>query len=282
MYPIGINTLLFASPFTNENVALFSKFSAWGFDTVEIAVEDPSKLDAQLIKRSLESHNLHCLSVCAVMSQDRDLRGTTTQQQTAVHYIKATLDFAKQLGAEMLIGPLYSSVGRAEAVPENDQALQRETVAGHLKNLCSYAKEKQLKLAIEPLNRFETDFINTCDQALSLIEKVDSDNLYLHLDTFHMNIEEKHPGEAIKKAGSRLALLHACGSDRGTPGIDHTDWKEISTALRSIRYTGQLVIESFTPEVKIIAKAASIWRIIDGPAEKIAKDGLKFLRKQFV
>jgi D-psicose/D-tagatose/L-ribulose 3-epimerase len=97
-----------------------------------------------------------------------------------------------------------------------------------------------------------------------------------------MNIEEKHLGEAIKKAGSRLALLHTCGSDRGIPGKDHTDWNAIKDALHSINYKGQLVIESFTPEVKLIAKAASIWRPIDGSAEVIAREGLKFLKAHFV
>ena len=281
MYSIGINTFLFSSPFTNESVELFSKFSDWGFDTVEIAAEEPSKLDTVFIKTSLQKHKLKCLSVCAAMGPDRDLRGTIKQQQTALHYLKEALDFAEQVGAEIVAGPLYSCVGRAGVVSESEYASQEKTVIGHLKNLCSYAEEKGLKLAIEPLNRFETDFINTCEQALSLIEKVGNNSLYLHLDTFHMNIEEKHLGEAIRKTGSRLVLLHACGSDRGTPGMDHTDWVEIYKALESINYKGQLVIESFTPEVKVIAKAASIWRTIDGSGERIAKEGLKFLKKQF-
>ncbi len=282
MYSIGINTFLFVSPFTNESVELFAKFSDWGFDTVEVAAEEPCKLDAVLIKASLEKHKLRCLSVCAVMGPDRDLRGTIKQQQTALHYLKEALDLSKQVGAEILAGPLYSSVGRAEAVAESEYALQEKTVIQHLKNLCNCAEEKGIKLAIEPLNRFETDFINTCEQGLALIEKVGNNSLYLHLDTFHMNIEEKHLGEAIKKAGSRLGLLHACGSDRGAPGMDHTDWTGIYKALQSINYKGQLVIESFTPEVKVIAKAASIWRTIDGSGERIAKEGLKFLKKQFV
>jgi D-psicose/D-tagatose/L-ribulose 3-epimerase len=181
----------------------------------------------------------------------------------------------------LVVGPLYSCVGRADAVTAKEYALQEQTVVKHLKELCKYAAANKIKLAIEPLNRFETDFINTCEQGLSLIEKVGSDWLYLHLDTFHMNIEEKHLGEAIIKAGDRLALLHACGSDRGTPGWDHTNWDDIKRALETINYKGQLVIESFTPEVKLIAKAASIWRTIDDSGETIAREGLKFLRGKF-
>lgn len=281
MYPIGINTFLFTSPFTNESVGLFATFAEWGFDTVEIAAEDPLTLDAAIIKAALQKHNLRCISVAAAFGPDRDLRGTPQQQVTAFKYIKDVLDFTKAIGGELVVGPLYSSVGRANAVSASDYALQEQIVVTHLKELCKYAAEQKMKLAIEPLNRFETDFINTCQQGLNLIEKVGSDALYIHLDTFHMNIEEKHLGEAIKKAGQRLALVHACGSDRGTPGWDHTNWDDIKQALESINYKGQLVIESFTPEVKVIAKAASIWRTIDGGGEIIAREGLKFLQQHF-
>ncbi len=281
MYSIGINTFLFTSPFTNESAALFTTFAQWGFDTVEIAAENPLQLNASVVKAALVKSNLRCISVAAAFGPDRDLRGTHEQQQTSLQYIKDCIDFTKAIGGELVVGPLYSSVGRADAVSASDYALQEETVVTHLKELCKYAASKEIKLAIEPLNRFETDFINTCEQGLNLIEKVASDSLYLHLDTFHMNIEEKHLGKAVIKAGDRLALLHACGSDRGTPGWDHTNWDDIETALEKINYNGQLVIESFTPEVKVIAKAASIWRTIDGSGETIAREGLKFLRAQF-
>jgi D-psicose/D-tagatose/L-ribulose 3-epimerase len=94
-----------------------------------------------------------------------------------------------------------------------------------------------------------------------------------------MNIEEKFAAEAIRKAGRHLGHLHACGSDRGTPGNDHTDWTSIAQALRDIRYQGDVVIESFTPDVKVIARAAAIWRRIEPTREEIAVKGLKFLRK---
>jgi D-psicose/D-tagatose/L-ribulose 3-epimerase len=102
---------------------------------------------------------------------------------------------------------------------------QWRTVVKHLKTLSAYAGDKGKKVCLEPLNRFETDFINTCDQALNMLADVGSPNLLLHLDTFHMNIEEKNQAAAIRKAGKLLGHFHACGSDRGTPGNDHIDWK---------------------------------------------------------
>jgi len=278
MKVIGINTFLFTSPFTSESIGWLDKFASWGFDSVEIAIENPEDIDAALVNKSLQKNKFRCDTVCGVMMTERDLRGTSDQQQSALKYLKGTMDVMQQIGAKMLVGPLYSSVGRADAVTDEDYKSQWSTVVKHLKELCDYAKLKGLTLAIEPLNRFETDFINTCAQGLKLISDVNKDNLFIHLDTFHMNIEEKDPAAAIRKAGKKLGLLHACGTDRGTPGNDHTDWNKIVKALKDINYDGQLVIESFTKEVKSIARAAAIWRDVEISGEEIAVKGLAFLR----
>ncbi len=112
-----------------------------------------------------------------------------------------------------------------------------------------------------------------------MVKDVESPALGIHLDTFHMNIEEKDPAEAIRRAGKNLYHFHACGSDRGTPGKDHTDWKSIASALKKIGYRQDVVIESFTPDVLVIAKAASIWREMEPNKNDIAIEGVKFLRK---
>ena len=118
------------------------------------------------------------------------------------------------------------------------------------------AKPAGVTLNLEVVNRFETNLLNTTAQGLAFIEESGSDNIFLHLDTFHMNIEEKNQAKAIRKAGDQLAHLHACGSDRGTPGNDHIAWPEIIKALKAVKYEGDVVIESFTDQVKSIAKAA--------------------------
>jgi D-psicose/D-tagatose/L-ribulose 3-epimerase len=155
-------------------------------------------------------------------------------------------------------------------------------VVKNLKTLAAYAQKRGKQICMEPLNRFETDFINTCDQALKMVKAVGSPALKLHLDTFHMNIEEKCQAAAIRKAGKLLGHFHACGSDRGTPGNDHIDWKSIAKALKDVRYQGDVVIESFTTDVKVIARAAAIWRRIEPTRNEIAVKGVKFLRKTLV
>jgi D-psicose/D-tagatose/L-ribulose 3-epimerase len=278
----GINTFLFTSPFNNDSVSLFPLFKKWGFDSVEIALEDTSHINPRLIKAALDQHGLTCSSICAAMGPGRDLRGTKEEQSTAVSYLQSVIDVMPILGCPILVGPLYSSVGRAEPVSEKDYQMQWNTVVTHLKNLAAYAEKKEVNLAIEPLNRYETDFINTAAQGLKMIADVDSNSLLLHLDSFHMNIEEKDLAKAILSAGDKLGHFHACGSDRGTPGGDHTNWNQISAALKQIDYQQQVVIESFTTDVKIIAKAASIWRKLEPSQEAIAVKGLAFLKDQLI
>src|SRR6266581_978992 len=275
----GINTFLFTSPFTNESTALFKTFKKWGFQTVEIPVEDIRHIDPAHVKAELDRYGLVCGSVCACMGPDRDLRGTAEQQKTGLDYMMKLIDQMVVLDCPSLIGPVYSAVGRADAVPANEYKQQWKTVVKNLKTLCQYAEKRGKQVCLEPLNRFETDFINTCDQALKMVKAVGSPALKVHLDTFHMNIEEKNQAAAIRKAGRLLGHFHACGSDRGTPGNDHIDWKPIAKALKDVGYKGDVVIESFTTDVKVIARAAAIWRVIEPTRNEIAVKGLKFLRK---
>jgi D-psicose/D-tagatose/L-ribulose 3-epimerase len=274
----GINTFLFTSPFTNESTKWFKTFKSWGFDSVEIAVEHTSHVDTAYLKSELDRNGLVSGTLCGAFGPGRDLRGTPEEQQGSLDYIHWLIDAMVALGSDTLVGPMYSAVGRAEFVPLKERKAQWKQVVKHLKTICKYAEKKNKMIALEPLNRFETDFINTCDQAIQMVKDVGSKALSIHLDTFHMNIEEKDPAAAIRKAGKLLGHLHACGSDRGTPGNDHIDWKSIAAALKKIGYKKDVVIESFTPDVLVIAKAASIWREMEPKKNDIAIKGVKFLK----
>ncbi len=278
---IGINSFLFVSPFTTASVKLFPKFKKWGFATVEIPIEDPSHIDPVKVKAAADQAGLAIGSVCACMGPGRDFRGTAAEQKTAMDYCKKLIDQAVILGCPSLIGPVYSVVGKADAVEPAAQKKEWALVVKNLKVLAKYAEQKGIMICVEPLNRFETDFLNTVDQALKLVKDVGSKALRIHLDTFHMNIEEKNQAAAIRKAGKLLVHFHACGSDRGTPGNDHIDWAPIVQALRDINYQGDVVIESFTTDVKVIARAAAIWRRMEPTTEEIATKGIKFLQKAF-
>jgi D-psicose/D-tagatose/L-ribulose 3-epimerase len=277
----GINTFLFTSPFTTESVKLFPMFKKWGFQTIEIPVEAPEHIDPAKVRAAADKHGLKIGSVCACMGPGRDLRGSAQDQKTASDYVRTLIDQAVVLGCPSIIGPIYSVVGLIGAHDDAEKARQFALVVKNLKPLAKYAEKKGVQLCIEPLNRFETDFCNTCDQGLKLVKAVGSKAVKLHLDTFHMNIEEKNQAASIIKAGKHLAHFHACGSDRGTPGNDHIDWQPIVKALRKIKYKGDVVIESFTTDVKVIARAAAIWRKMEPTRNEIATKGLANLKKFF-
>ena len=276
---IGINTFLFTSPFMDRSTRLFAQFKRWGFDSVEIAVEDPTHIDPRHIRGALDEHGLAAGTLCACFPPARDLRGTHQQQRDCKKYLRQLIEMMPTLGSRTLIGPLYSATGRAEMVSPQERQQQWRTVVKNLREVCAAAEDQGVQIAMEPLNRFETDFLNTVEQGLAMIADVDGPALKLLLDTFHMNIEEKDVPAAIRRAGRHVAHIHACGTDRGTPGNDHLNWAGIAAALRDISYDGDVVIESFTPDVKVIARAAAIWRQIEPSREHIAVRGLQFLRR---
>lgn len=275
----SINTVLFVSPFTNASTGLFRQFNRWGFDAVELLLEDPAHIDPAFVKRALDRHGLKCGSVAAAINPGRDLRGNATSQRHGVKYLCALLDQMVTLDARVLSGPVYSYVGRAEAYPAAEKKRHWQAVVKNLQIVTRYAEARGKLVCVEPLNRFETDFLNTIEQGLKLIADVGSPALKLHLDTFHANIEEKYQDEAIRRAGKHLGHIHACGCDRGTPGNDHINWKSIAAALKAIKYDGDIALESVTLDVPHIARSAGIWRRMEKTRDEIAYNGLKFLRK---
>jgi D-psicose/D-tagatose/L-ribulose 3-epimerase len=275
----SINTVLFVSPFTNASTQLFKSFKRWGFDAVELLIEDPTDIDPVLVKQELARCGLACGSVAAAINPQCDLRGTAASQRNGVKYLCQLIDQMVLLDTHVLGGPVYSYVGRATAYSPLEQKRHWQAVVKNLKTVAKYAAARGKLVCVEPLNRFETDFLNTIEQGLKLIQDVGSPNLKLHLDTFHANIEEKDQGAAIRRAGKHLGHIHACGCDRGTPGNDHIDWKSIAAALKAIKYDGDIALESVTLDVPRIARSAGIWRRMEPTRDEIARNGVKFLRK---
>ena len=277
----GINAFLFASPFTNKSVSHFSLFKELGFDGVELAYEKTGDFDPRVVLQALKENGLECCSVCGAYGPDRDLRGDQSAQETSKQYIKDCLDACHELECELFIGPHYSAVGRSQMESEEDKKQQWALVVKNLQELCQYAEKKGVYIAVEPLNRFETDFLNICADAKRLVNDVGSPMLKIHLDTFHMNIEEKSSMMAILDAGKLLYHFHASENDRGAPGTGAVDWKGVKDALVKIHYERYVVIESFTPDVEIIARAASIYRETEKNSLALATKGLAFLKALF-
>ena len=159
---------------------------------------------------------------------------------------------------------------------------QRALAVQGVQRAAEHARGAKVKLAVEPINRFETDLLNTVDQATDFLRRVGAENVGLLLDTFHMNIEERSIPDALRRAGDRVFHFHACANDRGTPGKDHLPWPSIVAALREIGYPGSVVIEAFNPAIREIARAVSLWRPLAASEDLLAQDGLNFLRQVFL
>ena len=279
---LGANTWIWASPLTDEALAeLAPRLRDWGFDLVELPVEQLGDWSPEHAAEVLAEHGLGA-SVCVAMAPGRELCGADAETvATTQAFLRECLDVAATVGSATIAGPIYASVGRTWRIsPDERRALYAELRA-NLAPVVDQGAQRGVKLALEPLVRYETSVINTVEQGLEVIDGLPPEGCGLLFDTYHANIEEKDTAAALRACGDRLAHFHASANDRGTPGTDNIDWPAVRDALQGIGYQGAAVIESFTAENETIATAASIWRPLASSQDAIAVDGLAFLRELF-
>ena len=277
---LGVNAWVWTSPVNTEEFGkLAPKVKQMGFDLIEFGIESTSDLDYARAATIARDNGLG-VSVCAAMGPDRDLiHADGSIRDNGMSYVRHCIDAAKTVGAANVVGPLYSAVGRTWQSTDEERKKDTDLLVDQLKKLSAYAGDQGVTLCVEPLNRFETSFMNLSQQAIEVVDRVGHPACGILLDTFHMNIEERSVGDAIRAAGKRLKHLHGCENDRGAPGSGHVPWNEVRDALKDVKYDGPVVIESFTSKVKTIARAAAIWRSFAPTQDALAADGLKFLRK---
>ena len=276
----GVNTWVWTSPLTTEKLKeLAPRIASFGFDWIEVPIEGLDDLEFAEGAEIIKAAGLKA-GACAAMGPDRDLiHPEAGILENGLNYLRACIDACETLGATNLVGPLYSAVGRTWQQTPAERAKDLDILVENLRVLAAYAGDHGVVLCVEPLNRFETSFINLAEQVIEVVDRVDHPSCQIMLDTFHMNIEEKSLGDAIRAVGPRLKQLHSCENDRGIPGSRNVTWDAVAQALKDINYDGPVVIESFTPEVKSIARAAAIWRQLAPSSDALAVEGLKFLKQ---
>ncbi len=276
--PIGISSFILASPFTDEGTGYFDYAREIGFEVFEVCVEDPARLHAGPLIEAARRTGMQ-VSVCGAFGPDRDVsHEDAAKRAQGVAYLQGCIDLAAAVGSPHVAGPMYSATGKARLLPPPQREQQRAWAIESLRQAADYAAERGVRLALEPLNRFETDLVNTVEQGLDLCRRTGRDNVGLMLDTFHMNIEEKSISEAMAIAGDRLFHMQVAENDRGTPGSGHVPWDEVFGALDKLGYGGSIVIESFLPTVASIARAVSLWRPVAASMDALARDGYAFVR----
>lgn len=273
----GVNTFIWAAEFDKSMLPLLPLIKEHGFDGVQVPLFRPADFIAADLRRGTELNGLEC-TVCPIFVDGLSLIGedAALRDKTRRH-LQTVIKLAAEAGSKTIAGPLYCPVGylpgRRRNADEWNWAIEGYQSATD--TLAAYG----MTMAIEPINRFETYFLNTAADAAKLCDEVGHPNVGVLFDTFHANIEEKSIAAGIRTVGKHLKHVHACENDRGIPGSGHMEWASIFEALRDIHYDSWLTIESFGFALGDFSAATCIWRDIEKTPESIAFEGIKFLKK---
>ncbi|QEO13983.1 sugar phosphate isomerase/epimerase [Agromyces intestinalis] len=275
---IGVNTWVWVSPLTDDSLReIAAKAAGMGFGALELPVEQPGDWSADVASEVLAEHRLSAVVVGA-MGPGRNLVAAPGSEVVATqNYLVQCVKTAERLGSRVVAGPFTAATGRTWRMDAEEREARYRELRTALAPVVRQAEERGIRLAIEPLNRYETSLVNTVEQALEALGPLLGPGLGLTLDSYHLNIEEKHVGDAIRAAGDHLAHVQVCGNDRGAVGDDHLDWPEFLDALDDVGYTGPLGLESFTGENATIAVAASVWRPLASSQDELAARSIRYL-----
>ena len=274
----GVNTLVWVLDFSEKGFSLLEKTKSMGFDAIELTPGDEfRKMDPEKLHKKLDELGLE-VSLCGIFNESNDIStDDAVIRQRGIDYMRDYTDWGKEIGARIIGGPLFSALGKKRYLPDEERKAEWDRSADSLKRIGEDAAKKGFIIAMEPINRFEIDMINTASQAIHMCEQVDNPSIKMMLDTFHMNIEDINIGDEIRASKKHLVHFHTCANHRGVPGNDHIPWGEVNKALNDIDYEGYGVIESFAQGE--VAAFANIWRPLVEDQDDIPREGLKFLRK---
>ena len=275
MIPLGINTMVWTGSFSARNLSLLETIRAAGFEVAELGIFDFPALDCQAVRTALQANGLACTATSALPEDLSLLAADAEVRRRTVEWLRQAVDTLAAVGASVLAGPFYAPVGflpgRRRTTDEWNHAVEG------LRQLGEAIAGSGVRLAIEPLNRFETYFLNTAADALRLYREVDHHSVGILFDTFHANVEEKDIPAALQSLGPALYHVHLSENDRGIPGTGHVPFARVFETLTRMNYAGAAVVESFATTIPEIARAAAIWRDLYPSSDSFAADSAAFL-----
>lgn len=275
MEGFGVHTSMWTMSWDREGCeTAIAKAKSYGMDFLEIALLDPPGVDAAHSRQMLEAAGMR--AVCSLGLPEAVW--PSRNPDGAADFLTVALDKCHAIGAEALSGVVYGGIGERTGAPPTPAEL--DNVADALTRAARHAKSLGLLFGIEPVNRYETHLLNTGWQGVEIIERIGADNMFVHLDTYHMNIEEKGIAQGILDAREHLRYIHLSESDRGTPGAGTIAWDEIFTALRAVDFKGGLAMESFVNMPPEISSGLSVWRPVASGEAEVMENGLPFLRNK--
>ncbi len=277
---IGFNLLLWTTHVTDEHLPLLAKLKQAGYDGVEIPIFEGDPAHFAKIGQALKNEGLGCTSVTVIPDEAHSpISPDAHHRAAAVQHIKWAIECSHALGSEVLCGPLHQPLGVFSGTGPTEQ--EKNWAADVHRQTAEFAKQANLTIAIEYLNRFECYFLNTMADAANFVKLVNHPNFATMYDTFHANIEEKDPIGCIAPAAKAIRHVHISENDRGTPGRGHVPWAATFKALRAINYDGWMTIEAFGRALPALAAATRVWRDLSTSPEEVYTEGIATIRKHW-
>jgi len=270
----GTTILSFIPGWTAEGGRFaIEKTAEYGFDMLEIILPSSLDFDAKTTKRQLDDNRIS--GRCTLNLPANCHIPLYPEQATSL--IKSALDKVAEMEGDFLGGVLHSAIGTFTGNPCTKE--ERIIIQQVFMEVADYASKRNITIAPEPINRYESYVFTAADEVLDMIESIGKPNIGLHLDTFHMNIEERNFYDPIIRAGNRLKHIHITESDRGMTGEGNVHWDDFFKALAAINYQGPLVLENFSSEITALVGPTSLWRPSKYNSEDLAKGSLAFMKK---
>lgn len=275
---IGIHSLLFRETFVEKDLPLLDQCKAMGFDAVEIIPFDPDHFPAGKVRSAASDLGLTINTGYGLPLEYNLISPDERVRRNGIEFSKKLIDLSNEAGAKVFGGMIYCGWGYLSGRMRTED--EWKWGAEGYREIASHALAgSRLVLGIEPVNRFESHFINIAADAVRFIQEVGMPNVKVHLDTFHMIREEDDMARAVLDTGGHIGYVHACENQRGICGTGMVPWKDFFRALRRTGYDGCVTVESFDPNMERIAKLCCIWRKLADSPEQLASESLRFLRR---
>jgi D-psicose/D-tagatose/L-ribulose 3-epimerase len=274
---LGIHAMAWTPHWSDDSLPLIDRVADLGLDFIEIPLMGIDDVDPGPIRVRLDGAGIDVVT-STVLSESTDITSPDPAVRAAgLAYLRRCVEVTAELGAPQFSGVIYGMHGKRPRDRPGQQ--EWEWSAECLARLAEYAAEAGITLGLEPVNRYESPLINTCEQALRLVAMIGAANIKIHLDTYHMNIEEKNWGDPVALAGERLCHFHLCENDRGIPGSGMVDWEELFGALGKLHYEGYAGLESFVDVSGDMVAGTCVWRDLAPSGDVLVNEGTAFLRR---
>lgn len=274
---LGIHAMAWTPHWSDDSLPLIDRVADLGLDFIEIPLMGIDDVHPGPIRVRLDGAGIDVVT-STVLSESTDITSPDPAVRAAgLAYLRRCVEVTAELGAPQFSGVIYGMHGKRPRERPGQQ--EWEWSAECLARLAEYAAEAGITLGLEPVNRYESPLINTCEQALRLAEMIGAANIKIHLDTYHMNIEEKSWRDPVALAGERLCHFHLCENDRGIPGSGLVDWEELFGALGKLHYEGYAGLESFVDVSGDMVAGTCVWRDLAPSGDVLVNEGTAFLRR---